>query len=541
MGDQQVRHAPGPSRQPSAAVVPRGRDSTTAMRPDYEVVVVGAGFCGIGAGIRLKDHGIDDFVVVEQADDVGGTWRDNTYPGVAVDIASSVYSFSFEMNPNWSRTFAPGSELKAYADRCVAKYGLRPHLRLRTNVREARFDEDEHLWRLLIVRLDTGEERELTARFLIGATGGLTQPKAPDIPGLESFGGATMHTARWDHSVDLAGKRVAVIGTGATAVQVVPAIAAQVQRLSVFQRTPIWCFPKPDRAISSIEQWTYRYLPPSQLAMRYLQASITETVMVGIRLYYKRFPWANHAVERICLEHLKRQVPDPYLRERLTPRYGFWCKRPTYSNHYWRTFMRDNVELVTDRIERITRTGIRTAEGRLHKIDLLILATGFKVFEIGNTPPFPVYGRDGVELGHFWDAERYQAYLGASVPRFPNAFLMLGPYALTGGSWFQLVENQSRHAVRAILEARRRGVTCVEVRQEAHDRYFAEVQRRQQGTVFFNHNCGGANSYFFDRHGDAPFLRPGLAVQAWWDARSFDLDDYRYSVVPVREAVGTNV
>ncbi len=187
---------------------------------------------------------------------------------------------------------------------------------------------------------------------------------------------------------------------------------------------------------------------------------------------------------------------------------------------------------MTDRIERVTKTGIRTADGRLHRIDVLILATGFKVFEIGNTPPFHVYGRDGVELGRYWDEQRYQAYLGASVPGFPNAFLILGPYALTGGSWFQMVENQAHHAVRAIREAQRRGVTRVEVRPEAHDRYFAQVQRRQRGTVFFNHDCGNANSYFFDRHGDAPFLRPGLAVEAWWDARRFDLNDYAYATVP---------
>ncbi|MFI9503978.1 flavin-containing monooxygenase [Nocardia sp. NPDC052566] len=495
---------------------------------DHEVVVVGAGFCGIGAGIRLRDNGIDDFVILEQADDVGGTWRDNTYPGVAVDIASSVYSFSFEMNPGWSRTYAPGHELKAYADHCVAKYGLRPHLRLRRRVLDTCFDEDAHHWVLRVEELDTGRRYELTARFVIAAVGGLTQPKSPDIPGLNGFGGTTMHTARWDHAVDLTGKRVAVIGTGATAVQVVPAIAAEVAHLSVFQRTPIWIVPKPDRTISPVEQRIYRYLPPSQKAMRYLQSSLTETIMVGIRLYYKRLPWANHAVERLSLAHLRRQVPDPELRAKLTPHYGFWCKRPTYSNEYWRAFNRDNVTLVTDAIQRITKTGIRTADGRLHKVDALILATGFKVFEIGNTPPFPVYGSGGVELGRYWQDKRCQAYLGVSVPRFPNAFLMLGPYGLTGGSWFQLVENQSLHAIRVIKEARRRAATRVEVRQDVHDRYFDQVQRRQRGTVFFNHNCGGANSYFFDHHGDAPFLRPGLAVEAWWDAHTFDLDNYDY-------------
>ncbi len=242
------------------------------IAPERDVVVVGAGFSGIGAGIELKRNGIHDFVILEQADDLGGTWRDNTYPGVAVDIASSVYSFSFELNPNWSRTYAPGAELQAYAEHCAAKYAVLPHIRPRTRVHEARFDEAGDLWRLTIERTDTGERAETTARFLIGATGGLTQPKAPDIAGLAGFGGVTMHTARWDHSVNLTGKRVAVIGTGATAVQVVPAIAPEVRRLSVFQRTPIWCVPKPDRAISGTEQTVYRRLPAAQRAMRYLQA-----------------------------------------------------------------------------------------------------------------------------------------------------------------------------------------------------------------------------------------------------------------------------
>lgn len=495
---------------------------------DHEIAIIGAGFCGIGAGIRLSRDGLHDFVIIEEAADVGGTWRDNTYPGVAVDIASSAYSFSFEMNPNWSRAFAPGRELKAYADHCVEKYGLRSHLRLGSRVIEARFDEREHVWRLRLEEVATGAKRELTARFLIGATGGLTRPKRPDIEGLDSFGGTTVHTARWDHSVDLRGKRVAVIGTGATAVQVVPAIAPDVAQLSVFQRTPIWIFPKPDRAISSVEQRLYQTVPLAQTGMRFAATSLTEVIMVLARQYYKRAPWVNHSLERVMLAHLRRQVPDAELRAKLTPRYGFWCKRPTYSNDYWPAFNRDNVELVTDRIERVTKTGIRTADGRLHKIDVLILATGFKVFEPGNFPGYPVHGEGGLDLGDYWDTNRYQAYLGATVPQFPNSFLMLGPYALTGGSWFQLVENQSGHAVRVIKEARKRGATYVAVRQEPHDRYFAEIQRRQQLAVFFNHNCGGANSYFFDRHGDAPFLRPALAVEAWWDARTFPLSDYAF-------------
>ncbi|NUS43847.1 MAG: NAD(P)/FAD-dependent oxidoreductase [Mycobacteriaceae bacterium] len=498
------------------------------MSADREIVIVGAGFSGIGAGIRCKRSGLDDFLIVDAADDVGGTWRDNTYPGVAVDIASSVYSYSFELNPHWSRAYAPGAELKSYADHCVAKYGLAEHLRLRTHVERARFDEERSLWQLTLVDRDAGTRSELTARFLLGATGSFATPRMPDIPGVGAFQGVTMHTAAWDHDVDLRGRRVAVIGTGATAVQVVPAIAPQVRRLTVFQRTPIWIFPKPDRAISEREQRIYRRFPVTQRLMRALQFTVTEVVMVLCRQYYTRAPWVNHALERLMLRNLERQVPDPSLRAKLRPAYGFWCKRPTYSNEYWPVFNRDNVDLVTDPIDRITPTGVVTADGIAHEVDVLVLATGFRVFQPDSVPGFTVIGRDGVDLGEYWRTQRYQAYLGAAVPKFPNLFLMVGPYAFTGGSWFQQVENQSRHAVRAIAAARRRGADRVEVRQAAHDRYFAQVQRRQRTSVFYNRNCGTANSYFFDHHGDAPFLRPAPAVEAWWNSRTYPLDAYDF-------------
>lgn len=501
----------------------RQSGSIRRTRPDYEVVVIGAGFSGIGAGIRLKQAKINSFVILEKAADLGGTWRDNTYPGIAVDITSFTYSFSFEQNPRWSRVFAPGAELQAYANHCTDKYKLRSHMRFNTSVKKAVFDEENHLWEL---HLDGGGL--ITTRFILTATGGLTQPKKPDIKGIDSFKGKIVHTARWDHSYDLKGKRVAVIGTGATSVQLVPTIASLVDQMHVFQRTPIWIAPKPDREIPAWLQLAFQYIPGAQNSVRMFTTSATELLMVTAVVYNKQFPNLVQGAERMCLRHLENQVPDPMLREKLTPKYGFGCKRPSFSNDYFRTFNRKNVELVTDPIREITPRAIVTADGQERPIDTLVLATGFKVFEKGNLPAYDVIGVGGMDLGEFWDKNRYQAYEGATVPGFPNIFAILGPYSTSGASWFTMVECQTAHAMRCINEARRRKATYVEVRKEAHDAYFEDILRRQKDTVFFNNNCGSANSYYFDKHGDAPFLRPSGGLEMWWHSRHFPLKDYRF-------------
>ena len=493
---------------------------------DHEIVVVGAGFSGIGAGIALRRAGFDDFVIVESAADLGGTWRDNTYPGIAVDIPSFTYSFSFAQNPNWSRVFAPGCELKAYADDCTDRYGLRSHMRFRTTVRKAVFDEELAVWRLETTR------GPLVARYLITAVGGLTQPKLPDIPGLSDFEGKTMHTARWDHSYDLRGKRVAVIGTGASAVQVVPAIAPFVRRLEVYQRTPIWILPKPDREIPAWLQWVFGSVPLAQRLVRGVTSLMFEVLLVLGVIYHRQTPWLVRRIEALCRRHLERQVEDPVLRAKLTPQYGFGCKRPSFSDTFYPALCRDNVSLVTEPIAEVTPSGIRTADGALHELDALILATGFKVFEKGNTPPFEVVGRGGAELGQWWYEHRYQAYEGATVPGFPNLFLVLGPYSTTGSSWFSMVEAQTRHAVRCLAEARRRRAPTIEIRREPHDAFFEAILRRQESSLLFNNNCAGANSYYFDHHGDAPFMRPSSGIELWWHSRTFDLDHYRFAPLP---------
>ncbi|MCV7068347.1 NAD(P)/FAD-dependent oxidoreductase [Mycolicibacterium farcinogenes] len=512
--------------------------SSTAEQvvPDHEVIIVGAGFGGIGAGIALQRKGIHDFVILDKWDQVGGTWHANTYPGVAVDIPSFIYSFSYEQRGNWSRLFAPGEELRDYANDVVDKYALREKLRLNTTVTAAVFDERNSLW-----RLTTDGGGEITARHTVMAVGGLERPKLPDIPGLDDFGGTLLHTALWDHDVALAGKRVAVIGTGATSLQLVPAIVDEVEQLTVFQRTPIWVFPKFDVEVRGATRWIMERRR-IRSAIRLIGTVATEVGMGGL---LAGPPWlmniGRRAAEAPARAWMRRQVDDPVTREKLIPRYGLGCKRPSMSNEYLKTFNRDDVSLVTEPIERITRDGVRTVDGVEHVVDVLICATGFKLWDKGAVPPFPVVGRGGVELGEFWDEQRYQAYQGVSVPGFPNMFAITGPYGFVLGSYLWMIEATSAHLSRAIAEAKRLGATVCEIRQEEHDAYFQKCLRRQQQNFLFTPTCQGSNTYYLDHRGDSPF-RPSTHGEMYWQNRHYNLDVYRYSApIPECEPSETNM
>lgn len=496
------------------------------VTPDYEVVVVGAGFGGIGAGIALQRRGIHDFVLVDKWDQVGGTWHANTYPGVAVDIPSFVYSFSYEQRGDWSRLFAPGDELRDYANDMVDKYGLREKLRLNTTITSAVFDELNCLWRLTT---DGGEQ--ITGRYAVMAVGGLESPKMPDIPGLDDFGGTLMHTALWDHDVALEGKRVAIIGTGATALQVVPAIVDEVDHLTVFQRTPIWVFPKLDMEMKSVGRWVMgrRRL---RSAIRLVGTVGTEIAMSGQLIGPRWLTDASRQLAEIPVRRwMRSQVDDPVIREKLIPRYGLGCKRPSMSNDYLKTFNRSDVSLVTETIDRITETGVRTVDGMEHSVDVLICATGFRLWDNRAVPPFPVIGRDGVNLGQFWDERRYQAYQGVSVPGFPNMFTITGPYGFVLGSYLWMIEATSAHLSRAIAEAKRLGATICEIRQEAHDEYFRKCLKRQERNFLFTPTCAGSNTYYIDDKGDSPF-RPSTHGEMYWQNRHYSLDVYRYGLGP---------
>lgn len=497
-----------------------GTHSPDSAKPDFQTIIVGAGFSGIGVAIQLDRAGLGDYHIVEAGDEPGGTWYWNTYPGIAVDIPSFSYQFSFEQSADWSRTYAPGRELKAYADRCVDKYGLRRKIRFGATVAGAAFDEDANLW-----RVDLGDGGVLSARYLINASGVLTVPKLPDIDGVDDFSGVTMHTARWDHSQDLSGKRVAIIGTGASAVQLIPELAPIVKRLSVFQRTPIWCFPKFDWPLPAPVRRAMR-LPGAKSLQRLLSQLYVEVTFPISAQYYSVFPLAKFS-EKLGRSYLKRHVRDPEVRERLTPRYAVGCKRPAFHNTYLSTYNRDDVDLVTEPIRKVTAGGVVTADGSAHDVDVLILATGFKVLDVDSLS-FEIVGCGGQTLADFWDRHRMQAYEGVSVPGFPNFFSVMGPYGYVGSSWFALVEAQSHHIIRCLARAEREGATRISVSQQANDRFFDEMMRKRHRQVFWQESCSHANSYYFDKNGDVP-LRPTTTVEAYVRSRRFPLDDYQFS------------
>lgn len=489
--------------------------------PDYYTVIVGAGFSGIGTAIKLDKSGLGDYLVIEAGDGPGGTWYWNTYPGIAVDIPSFSYQFSFEKSPEWTRTYAPGHELKAYAEHCVDKYGLRPKIRFKTKVLGADFDEAQNLWH---IRTDPGGV--VTARFLVNASGVLITPNLPDIDGVDSFAGVTMHTARWDHDQDLTGKRVAIIGTGASAVQVIPEIAPIVERLTVFQRTPIWCFPKADVPLSPMTRRLMR-LPGGHAVQRLLSQAYVELTFTLPAQYFTVNPMAK-SMSKVGEAYLRKQVRDPEVRDRLTPRYDVGCKRPGFHNTYLSTFNRDNVELVTEPIDKITGSGVATADGDTRDVDVLILATGFKVMDTDDMPTYRLTGPGGRSWSEHWDKNRLQSYEGVSVPAFPNFFMVFGPYGYVGNSYFALIETQTHHIVRCLKQARRKHASRVEVKQEANDRYFAEMMRKRHRQIFWQDTCQIARSYYFDKNGDVP-LRPASTLETYWRSRRFPIDDYVFS------------
>ncbi|MGV9408383.1 flavin-containing monooxygenase [Nocardia sp. NPDC003693] len=506
----------------TAETAPRGTRSRS-VRPDRHIVVIGAGLSGVGMAITLRRKGFTDFVVLERGNDVGGVWRDNVYPGVGADVPSFSYQFSFEKNPRWSRLFPKGWEIKQYIDHCVEKYDIGPHIELGTEVLERRWSEEDRLWHL---RTNRGE---ITARFVIGALGPFVNARTPTIAGLDDFTGTVMQSQHWDHDCDLEGKRVAVIGTGASAVQLVPVVAEHAKHLTVFQRRPIYVLPKLDVPIPAPVQRAIEAVPGAQSALRLAFTAQVEVLLVAVAAYGTSVAPLARGLAATSRALLFAQVRDPEIREKLTPDYDFGCKRPSVSNAWYRTFARDNVSLVTESIERITPRGIRTKDGTEHDIDILVLATGFHfAHEPINYRRAPISTSDGFDLADFYENEPLQSYEGVSLPQLPNAFTLFGPYSWSGSSYHLMVENQANHIARVLIEAKSRGADRVAVRAEANARFLRFVRSRAQSSLLAVSNCDSANSYYFDHHGDFSSLRPTTGLQAWWTSRTFPLDDYTY-------------
>jgi cation diffusion facilitator CzcD-associated flavoprotein CzcO len=495
--------------------------------PDHEVAIIGAGLAGIGMAIALRRAGIEDFVILERASDIGGTWRDNVYPGIAVDVPAQAYQFSFELKSDWSRVFARGHEVRAYIDQVADRYGIRPFVRLRSEVVERVWDEDARQWRLRI-----GGGGELTARFVVSAIGAFVDPKPCQIDGIPDFAGPVLHSAAWDDSVQLDGRRVAVIGTGASAVQIVPKLARRAARLDVYQRTPIWVGPKFDPETPELVRQLYARAPAIQQLVRRTVTRGLEAGLVGLVVHHDRYGWITRAGGWLARNVWYRvQVPDPDLRRRLTPDYEIGCKRPAVSNTYLRAFARENVELVSEPIDRVTPAGVRTVAGVERDVDVLVLATGFRMAtDPENFRRTPVRGRDGFDLATFYAENHARSYESVSMPGLPNHFMIFGPYAWTGGTYHQLIETASHHIVRVLREARRRGAVATEVREEAAERWTRFAVDRLSHSLWRAGTCHLANSYYFDNHGDTPFLRPTSSAQAWDAARNFSFDDYVFEV-----------
>ncbi|MDQ4054795.1 MAG: NAD(P)/FAD-dependent oxidoreductase [Actinomycetota bacterium] len=489
----------------------------------YQAIIVGTGFGGMGAAIQLKRLGITDFVMLDREDDLGGTWHVNRYPGLAVDIASVTYSYSFEPNPYWAHWYARGPELKRYAEHVADRYDLRRHMRFDSPVAGARWDEEAEEWE---VQVEGGEA--LRGCYLITATGFLSQPRLPDIEGVGDFAGEVIHTARWDDEADLAGKRLAIIGTGATAVQLIPELAKRAGHLTVFQRTPIWVTPKMDFTMPRPVQQLFARVPLTQRAARRVNSAWLEAMMVTAVIHYRQGKVFNEIAARIAKRHLHKQISDPEMRQALTPDYSFGCKRPTFSNTYYPSFTRDDVDLETTSIERITANGVVTTDGRETEIDVLVLATGFDMWD-ANFPAISVIGRDGKDLGRWWRSTRFQAYQGIAVPGFPNFLSLASPYSYSGLSFFTTIEGQMKHIDRLLTEVRRRGATTFEVRDPANEEFLGWVTERLDDSVFSLGSCATARSYYFNQHGEAALLRPSSTINTHREAASFPVDDYAFS------------
>ncbi|MEV4315434.1 DUF4873 domain-containing protein [Actinocrispum sp. NPDC049592] len=473
---------------------------------NHDVVIVGAGLSGLCMAIGLKRTGVQDFVVLEKAGRAGGTWRDNTYPGAGCDIMALLYSFSFAPSRMWTRTYAGQREILDYIDRVIADFELAPYIRLNTEAVRYTFDQATDRW-----RIDTADGYVLTARIVVTAQGPLHHPHIPDLSGLSTFAGPVFHTARWDHSVDLTGKRVAVIGTGASSVQLVPQIAKIAAHVSVFQRTPHWIIPKHDRPISANQRTLLRLLPFLQRARRYALYWFYESTIPGFVN-----PKYQKSLQALASGHLARKVRDPELRRKLTPSYVVGCKRILVSNDYYPTLECLDVDLVTDPIQEVAPDAVVTGDGARHKVDVIILATGFKIYE----STMDVTGR--ATLAEAWK-DGAEAYLGMMVAGFPNFFWLLGPNSGGGNqSLIFTIEAQVRYILGCLKLMGRTDSRAIEVRPHIQARFNKWAQQRLRRSVWNT----GCHSWYLDANGVNRALWPGSSLLYWRRTRRPKVDDF---------------
>ena len=485
----------------------------------HRVAILGTGFSGLGMAIRLKQQGDDDFVLLERADDIGGTWRDNTYPGCRCDVPSHLYSFSFAANPDWSSTFSPQPEILDYLKDCAEGFGVLPHVRFNAEVENARWDDEEQRWE---IETSAGE---LTADVLIAAQGPLSDPSLPAVPGLDSFEGAAFHSARWDHDHDLSGERVAVIGTGASAIQFVPEIQPEVEQLHVFQRSAPWVIPHRNRPMKRWERALYRLFPPAQLAMRAGIYWARESFVLQFR-----HRWIGKLLERIPIAHMKKAIRDPELRRKLTPDYSIGCKRILPTNEWYPALAQPNVEVIASGLSEVRPHSVVAADGTEREVDTIIFGTGFHVTDVPIANR--IEGLTGETLAEVWRG-RMQAYKGTTVAGFPNLFFLVGPNTGLGHtSIVFMIESQIEYVLGALQTMRRHGAQTLEVKRGAQAAYNAEIDEMTEGTVWLS---GGCQSYYLDRNGHNAALWPTYTWPFRRRLREFDAVAYAFVTrVPTR-------
>ena len=474
------------------------------------VAIIGAGFGGIGLAITLKKAGIDSMTIFEKAEGVGGVWRHNTYPGAACDVPSHLYSFSFEPNPDWSRRYSPQPEILDYLEHCVEKYGLRRSLRLGTEVTRAQFDDESAKW-----RIETAGGEKVEADVLVSACGQLSRPAMARIPGADRFKGPIFHTAKWNHDVEIEGKRVAVIGTGASTIQVVPAIAERVAQLDVYQRSAPYVIPKKDRPYMPWERRLFRWFPPARLLARFTQW-LTFEIFISA---FNQIRGMGRLGVRMFEHNLEDQISDPELKRALTPEDVLGCKRVLISPDYYSTLERPNVELVTHGVRELTKSGVVADDGTERPADVIVLSTGFESTRF--LSPMEIRGRDGRDLNEAWQ-DGANAYLGMAVAGFPNLFVMYGPNTNLGsGSIIFQLESQMAYIADAVERLRRSG-GLLSVRSEVQQAFDSEMQTRLSTSVWQT----GCNNWYVDEHGRNTNNWPGFTLEYRRRTRRLDPADY---------------
>lgn len=475
------------------------------------IAIIGSGFSGICMGIQLKKAGITDFLIFERASEIGGTWRDNTYPGVACDVSSHMYSFSFEPNPNWSRMFSPQTEILQYLKDCVKKYEITSFIKYNTNITGAEFDEKNSQWN---IHTQSGET--IIANTLVNGMGPLNRAVIPHIKGIDTFTGKAFHSSEWNHSFDLTGKRVAVIGTGASAIQIVPNIAKKVKALYLFQRTAPWILPKPDRNMTVFEKKLFRYLPFTQKLYRYFIYWVLESTALGLVVNPK---WTK-MLEKVSLKHLKKSVPDEELRKKLTPKYTLGCKRILLSNDYYKALTLPQSQVITAGIERVESNAIITIDGKHSKVDAIIYGTGFNAAEYPNE--FVVKGLNGKLLADEWK-HGPEAYLGTNVKHFPNLFFVVGPNTGLGhNSMIFMIEVQVNFIVQCIKNLRESGYKYLDVKETIQTNYNTEIQKKLAHTVWNS----GCVSWYQTAEGKNTSIWPGFTFQYWKRMKKVKKEDF---------------